>query len=212
MADFNRVGNPQLASGIGRLYGVDFPELGVLGSEIQVTTSPWERPEFWALLGGGLGIGVGISAANAGFASQVQLYNPVGSGVLLILEQLHITNQNAAGGFFTVALQSTQLSGSTGAWVNRDVRRANTTGGAGGLACRIRTENAAAIAIVGSVVSQPIIRTLETLILYLDYVIPPGWGIETFAGPTTGPVANQQMVATFIGRERAAPPAELQQL
>jgi len=151
VADFNQVGNPQLAGGIGRLYGVNFPSLSVISSEISITTSPWERPEFWALLGGGLGVAnVEAAAPGAGNFAAAALHNPTGSGVLLIAEW--VTFHNTGGGTRRIryGLKRTALTGSTGAWVNRDWRRMSTTGGGGGLACRLLTETGVGAAVTGN--------------------------------------------------------------
>jgi hypothetical protein len=212
MADFNAIGRPQLATGIGRLYGVDMPRVSVIGSEIQLTTSPWERPEFWALLGGSLGWGLASLDALAGNASHVQLLNPAQSGVLLIVEKVWLNNDAGSATYITLAIDSsTVLTTSTGGWVNRDLRRANTTGGSGSLAGRIRTQHGV-VAITGSVIAQVLQAAFTTAVYDLDLVLPPGWSVRVFLGPSSAPIVNQQIRCTFIGRERAAPQTELTNL
>lgn len=209
MADFNRVGNPQLASGIGRLYGVDFPQLGVVGSEIQITTSPWERPEFWALLGGSIAHGFTRLAAVAGIPSQTMLFNPVGSGVLLIVESVLFANGGGSTRFFSVNLKNDSAGfSSTGAWSNRDLRRATTTGGAGGCGCRILTNNATATTF-NAAGPFLVLAAGQWALLPLDFVLPPGWGLCAVIGTPGFIVLNEQLDCGFFGRERPAPQTEL---
>jgi hypothetical protein len=103
-------------------------------------------------------------------------------------------------------LDRTQRSVSTGAWINRDLRRANTTGGSGSLAMRIRTEQTAAPGFAAQYHTWTQLA-FQTDQFELDLVLPPGWGLSVV--PTN---QNTLVNALFIGRERPAPPPEIDSL
>lgn len=201
MADFNAIGNPRPASAIGRLYGVEFPSVPVIGSEVQIVTSPWERPEFWALQGGGLGMGSAEQGpGGAGTRSKIQIFNPNNSGVLLTLDRVvlsDIATKSIRGFLGTNAIGSPSTQ-----WINRDTRRATLITGGGGLAGQIRP-----IADPGTAGAQQCLIIVARDIAVqvdLDIVLSPGWGF--FFAPDTD---NTSISLTIFGRERPLPPTEL---
>lgn len=159
---------------------------------------PWSLPE-WAFLRGETWIAAMLASAagGAGTRSEVQLFNPTGSGKILMIDYLTIIPSTAADevdyGVGVVPL--TTLSGAA---VRRD-RRTGTS------AIQRRTDNtiaAVAVTPVGRV------RGAANVAIPLPYplgvTLPPGNGF------TVRPVTDNVAVsASMLGRERSMLPGEL---
>ena len=207
MTEFNSIGNPALATGLGRLFSVDRPRVGMISPDIQLTTSLWERPEFWALAGGGLAAANFSMAAQAATQGQAVIYNPTGSGVLITVDQFGICNDTAAAELFNwgVCLAAGVPLSVTGSWSNKDLRRSPTAADArGSLAGIVRISVPTGGGAMGQVHGWVQVPANNTFVLPVDYVLPPGWAFMVATG-----VVNKQLRGWFSGRERPAPQTKL---
>ena len=175
--------SPQLTPEITPEYHLDnAPEDRILGSD------------FYAA-------GVIDVPADAGHPSQAALYNPGGSGQVLILEQVELTLMTAGtagigmGVEGVYALNPLGIAAAAGARIIRDTRVTNV-----GFVTRLPTgivggENGAAAVINPSLVST----VLTTLIPYrysLPVIVAPGWLLKAITGAN-----NLQLRAAFNWRE-----------
>lgn len=204
MADFNAIGNPFLAGALGRLFGVERPQVPVISSEVQFTTSPWERPEFWALAGGALAFGQhDVPAAGAGQRSNLQVRNPTNSGIIAIVEECWF-QANVSQGYQVFVCSDEFPLISTG-WSARDTRLAQQ-GGIHLAPLGTKLRYGAWVGFTGALLYQyPAPAATQFVRLdNLSIVLSPGWGLGI--RPT---VDNAGFSAGFTVRERPAPTPEL---
>ena len=201
MADFNAINRPWLAAGVPRLFGVDMPRVPVVGSEVQIVASPWDLPEQWALLGGGLGSG-SFSQVGA-VAACVGLYNPPSSGVLVCVDKAILYNANGTNGGFQVGVYKGFLTTVTSNWQNRDMRRVSGVQAQGGLVAQLQSQDNPAL--VGAArLAQVGILGASTFTWDSGVVLAPGWLFWALMVTGAGTLHT-----TFIGRERPVPESEL---
>lgn len=200
--DLNKIGRPLFGSVFARIFGVDeLNAVSTLAPEVLPVTSPWERPEFWALLGGSLGTArLNQSAVAANFSS-AGIVNPNGSGVLVIVERV-LRILPVAGAFVDYGtLRSQQaLTSIVSSFDHRDLRRASATVAAGlGARPVIGAHVGAAYNITGAI---PVEAAGWTP---LDVILAPGqsWGCTTRA-------MNTELEIAVQWRERPVMPDELE--
>lgn len=189
--DLNKIGRGVLGNAFARLYGLDDTNaVGTLAPEIMPVVSIWERPEFWALVGGSLGVARrAIVAGGAGVFQKALLLNPPGSGILLIVERVwnNTTETEMHFGLRSGPLGLYSLSDV----FHRDTRRIWGVATNTGLGAQWGLHTGASEGVIhGSVVGHG-----EGL---LEYVLSPGWGI-VFQSPSNG-----ALDMTVFFRERAA--------
>lgn len=194
--DVNRIGRGILGNALARLHGLD--ELNAVGSlapEIMPTVSIWERPEFWALVGGSLGVcRVFMIGGTGGSYQKARLYNPPKSGVLVIVEELI----PSTGSRIHYGLQQSDLGNYVASNVfHRDSRRV--------WAGNVNTGLAAQLGILGSVSSSGVIHgeNAGEQPLTLNYILAPGWSIHLQGD------AEADLAFTLHWRERSAGADEL---
>ena len=200
----NKIGRPLFSNVFARVFGVDeLDAVSTLAPEVMPTTSPWERPEFWALLGGSLCGGRASMAAVVGQNSAVGIGNPAGSGVLTILERVIL--RSAVACTFGVRGFDEGIFNVLVAPIHRDTRRASSSGGPfnAGIGTRIRQGSNAGDMVGGNVLfvaTGPLDIPLEMVLAEATMLaISPG-------------TLNVAVEAAFIFRERAAMPDELDRI
>lgn len=139
--DLNRLGRGQFGNAFARIFGVDdLDGVGSLAPEIMPTSSLWERPEFWALIGGNLCQVGATLLGGAGFNATVQIENPANSGVLAIAELISSGAPQPMEIGVELTSNLTVLAQGLGA-SHRDSRRfgEGALGPARGVACVVRS-------------------------------------------------------------------------
>lgn len=87
---FNLSLGTQWPVAIRRAFGIRDGAIQVVSPEIQPSFDVWDRPEWWALAGGDLGVASATLNALAANFSILYFVNPAGSGMLDIIEGLRI--------------------------------------------------------------------------------------------------------------------------
>lgn len=194
----NRIGRPLFANVFARIFGVDEQDaVSTVAPEVMPTTSPWERPEFWALIGGQFGQGsTAAGAFGAGTQNRVALQNPANSGVLIIVEAVRLNNaseytlQLVQGGSLGFGFTSVGAS-------HRDSRRRGSTL-FDGIAGQVGALNGGA----------PLAMTAPSrwtgpVTIEIPFIIEPNFHLHIQGGD------NQATDVSVLWRERAAQPDEL---
>lgn len=179
----------QKAFGLDQSAGVER-----LGETLQPTLNIFERPE-WALLRGEEWFAVDETqtAGGAGNFSKIGIFNPTGSGLLVVVLD-HIIRSSTADS--VLLLPTTTLLGN-GATVQMLDRRRRVSHGA-------RSHFAAdAVAVADRMLT---IRSAaaEPMTFRIPIVLPPGQGFVWKSNTD-----NIQIVAGFVGYQRAMLPSEL---
>lgn len=152
-----------------------------------------DRPEFKFLGGETLGMGFGDAAAGAANYSHVGLINPVGSGVLVVVERVLLA-LTAAGSIGQIGLQAIGATAwSTAHAYMRDTRGYPASGSGQTSALTGTFVGADLGAAHGYLWQQP----LGANRIDLDMVLSPGF--VALVRPGT---VNQRCVATWFFRER----------
>lgn len=196
--DLNRISKGQLGTAIARIFGlVDENAVGTVAPELMPTTSPWERDEFWALTGGNLMVGSTTQAAVAGQAGAIQLKNPAGSGMIIILERV-VCWPGAAGIMFHGMNLTSLLSGTSDLdnSCHRDARRAPNNNVLRGRAGVLGVITSAALTVPqqGRTAHTAANQAQE---INETWVFPPGWAWQVAMTDF-----NVAVTATFYWREK----------
>jgi hypothetical protein len=201
----------------GRFNGILTKSLGMkdsapapsLSTDIQAMIAlEVDRPE-WHFLGGTRPFGMNqvLAAGGVGNRSEIQCFNPAGSGMLVVVTRVKITA--AAAGFTSagVRISPTQL----GTLVNNrspflDSRLLVTTSAAMQAATQLRTKNNAGIT------ADATATWLMNVAIQGDSQTPDDW-FQVLA-PGSGVIAepgadNVGITACFLGYERALEPSEI---
>lgn len=192
--DINRISKGQLGTAIARIFGlVDENAVASVAPELMPTTSPWERDEFWALTGGNLCVSGFYITAVAAQYSAMQLRNPAGSGMILIVERIHFFAP--AAGFVYVGMNLvsglTTLANAIDSY-HRDSRRAPGGNVIRGLAGRITHGNDA-----GLIIPQQSVYKAATDSIKETWVLTPGFGLQVASN-----VVNNDLAPTIFWREK----------
>lgn len=192
----NDIGRPLFGNVFARIFGVD--ELNAvkqLAPEVLPVTSPWERPEFWAFLGGRLCCDFSDVGAVAAQLGAVTLTNPANSGIMAIVTRVVV-------GVATTPVWGVNLGdgGGTELGLSRDMRTQRAGGAAGlaaGVGCRLNATTNVSFAWIRSGVLQPGVNDLEV-------ILSPGsmFGVG-------GDTVNTQLRCGLEWRERPAMDDEL---
>jgi len=188
----------QLIRRVGGLIGGGSKVSEVLGELFPVLEVENTVPELRLLGGTILGLGARTSAGAAAVHQQIQLFNPVNSGSLIVVTACELTVSAAQAVAF--GLVSTALATQTSTQRTRDSRVPITTPILG----QIRFGNSAVVAPDVGRVQLPL-----NLGVTLDNsdgvaVLSPGFGFQL-----TTTIVNTALVVTFWWRERAAEQSEL---
>lgn len=197
------------AAGVSRalavMFGIQEQEgATTLSPELQPTFALDEtaHPAFYHLRGGSL-IWVGNNlAAEVGAREESYWCNPLGSGVLAVVEAVEIVT-TIANGFQIGFLANGAPGGTVGASAMqfRDFRRIGTAG----IACTNRVNPAATGATTW--LAQPKLYQLpatSTYLAVLNLVVPPGYSVGVRPDAD-----NEGFACNWSGRERPAAPLEL---
>jgi hypothetical protein len=165
-----------------------------------------DRPEWSFLKGERLGIGGNFVGGDAVNRPRVFLVNPVGSGVLCVVEDFWPATDGA-----TIATGELRFGGGTMAApftdgnraINRDLRSIGIPGGNAPMTCHIWSGVGPTV-LPGSILSQFTLGVNQgVVVLPLEFVLPPGFVLEVSNQNTSGTIA-----VTYRWRERALDPAE----
>jgi hypothetical protein len=167
-----------------------------------------ERPE-WLFLGGTRPFALTqvLAAGGAGFRSEIQAFNPAGSGMLSVITAVAVLTAATAFGPAGIRISPTSLVTQVN---NRspflDSRLLVTTAAAMQAATQLRTKNGAAItadATATWLMNVPINSMGITPEKWFQ-VLAPGSGVIAEPG-----VDNLGITACFLGYERALEPSEI---
>lgn len=193
--ELNRIGHGRLADSFGKLYGVS--ELGAvptIAPELMPVCSIWERPEFWALLGGRLVSGRFVQpaggAGNVGFGEIVNAVQGE-KHVLCIIDRLLIGSAILIEWAASLGISS---GGTPVVQTLRDQRFSESGVGSGSM-------TATTGIVVDFVLSGG--AMLGPAVIPLDIILPPGARF-TLKGPV-----NVAMGVTVEWRERSCTEEEL---
>jgi hypothetical protein len=186
-----------------RLFSMkgDAPVTDVAAEIVAVVDAQGSRLDDYYLADERLCSGLASIPANVGFRSELEVLNPAGSGILVVVERAYVT-----AGPTTVAVRLStsppfdivaQLS-TTKFW--RDTRIGAGSVGAGAPAAQVLSDNTRVVVAAGVVL---FVNTTNQGNFDLPYVLAPGSGL------TIEPNAdNLAMTATFHWRERPFEPSE----
>lgn len=197
MADINRIAKGNLGQVFSRIFGLEEQNaVPTVAPELMPTTSPWERPEFWALTGGNLCVGTVSSAGGgAGTRNLVQLTNPANSGMILITDEIRWGDNLSWVYLGMNTISGLNVLANAADSYHRDARRAPNNTVIRGIAGRITSESRAT---GGMIVPQQYIATVTTNQFVKEpWVIPPGWAIQVAQGTD-----NQAFTVDFLWREK----------
>lgn len=188
--DLNKIGRGILGNALARLYKLDdMNAVGTMAPEIMPVVSIWERPEFWALVGGSFGVARVAMTGGVGTTQKSRLVNPAGSGSLVIVELL---TPNTASTIYYGLQQASVGTYVLSSVAHRDSRRVWAGATQTGLAAKLEilsTGGTSGIAD-GKCVSEELYP--------LNYILSPGWALHVQASDET------DLDYTILWRERAA--------
>jgi hypothetical protein len=150
-----------------------------------------------------------FGAANVGFATQLRLRNPVGSGVIAVIERVSVTSQAGSQTFnLSKAQVSTDLTTPvTTPPIIRDLRSASGQPTATLMGSAMTPSFANGVAVVGTVIDQiKIAANTSWQFIYTHHqelTLLPGDSYSLSGG------ANEAMQGSFWWRERALEESEL---
>jgi len=150
-------------------------------------------------LGGWItGMNTAVQAATAGQTSRLQVFNPVGSGKIAVLTDVHISSSDGVGAVIDWQINATPFA-TIFTGITRDTHAGFGVGTAlsTGVLATGNTPTAGVFII-------PALVTFEFNVRNGIAVLAPGSGVEFGTR-----VDNQQLQATFFWRERIALPSEL---
>lgn len=193
----NQIGSGAFGNFFARLLNVDGQmPVRELAPEVMPVTSPWERPEFWALLGGRLGHGHSAAAAGgAGVASFFYAFVPTGSSQIAVIERIIL----GSAVVYTWGLTPANAGFNTVIGAHRDTRNIFNPAAVGnGLGVSLREGSA-----VGGIISAPHGSILGPAVVPIDQILTAGWafGVD---GPD-----NTAINVTIQWRERNTVDTEL---
>jgi len=189
---------------VGRFNGVLSKLLGITGAPAPVSATDVfpmlalevDRPE-WHFLGGGrICMGGTYVAAVAAQTQAVQLYNPVDSGVLVVIDSLQA--HRGSSGNIIVKIGSAALASSS---AGRGVRDTRAYGQAP--TAQVRYQSAVATPTGTSVGYVYDYSSSPTARIEAGIVLSPGYGVSLYPD-----AQNVSMLAEFFWRERAMEPSE----
>ena len=154
--------------------------------------------ELLALMGTRLCIGAATVTGSAGQSARIQVFNPLGSGMIAAVSSVLMTGTGTQN--FRYAISNTALTTGVGTEVFRDGR----FGVVPRPVCQIRTDDTVALTDAHGLIRlvPSVTYTLEDLNTVA--VLPPGSGFEV------GSSAFATLISvTFNWRERVAEPSEL---
>jgi hypothetical protein len=196
--EFNKLLASQFADFMRRRFGEDIDVSSIAPELIPVLALQADRPE-WLLLMGDLPLSLALTQAlNAGQNSAIQIRNPPGSNVLVMVDEAEASADVGT----TLALTVQQISGGNmtnlaGTNIGRDTR----TGGNRGIAQLSSQNNVAGINIAREVVVGV---NVPWVWRNIGIVLAPG-----SAAQITTSALNVNLLAGFTWRERRVRPEEL---
>lgn len=162
-----------------------------------------DRPEAQALKGILLGFGDTFVANGVGVASMAQLWNPAGSGKLVVVERAQ-GSLPSLNGWVAFLLNDTALTTNTNAAIHRDTRNRQNPGFNIGLSAEVRQQAAAAVPGASSFVWETRRSASESSELPVPVVLQPGTGLIVVADDTPQHLPfNISLQASFAWYERA---------
>ena len=184
MAIDNALKNPVVTSVLAVKSGDDFVAVGETN---KLPVSTYSNPKTSAIEAAVIGklykAWVTAPATTAKY-SAVQIWNPVGSGITLILPQVNGHNSAGTMKWYPI-LNQTKLNGSTGF-----IQKINPTGGEAGFQILTEALNARTVTdSFGVTISSTTPNGAGLLVSGEFYVIPEGWGLR-FEGETVNITMN----------------------
>ena len=191
-----------IGNAYSRLFGVDDPNaVAELAPEVLPTTSIWERPEFWGLLGGRLGSCIFAAAAGgAGTFQRGQIESGMSvpsASELLIVERVRLNNASTYSLGVSSVRQAGYIDSSS---FNRDTRSFPAGNAAVAVGARFSFLLGGASS---GIVHASIVGPAD---VDIPYVIKPGDSFHIEGGD------NQAVSATIFFRIRPMSVAELRLL
>lgn len=167
----------------------EFAGIERAGETLTPVMDLWSKPEWAALRGERLAAGFGAEAIDAANFSQVQLFNPLGSRLLIVVEKIRILC--ATTGSYNIGRTATALGTLvTGQTSSRDGRFLTAS-----IIGQIRRSVAAAAGDLPLVQIRLTGGTTDSD--DTPYVLPPGFGLTV-----RGSAINTATNASFVWRER----------
>ena len=162
-----------------------------------------DRPEFYILGGGKLGIGGQFVNGGVGVRPIFALQNPVSSGVLIVVEQVVVTSDGTGSSAIPAITDSVGALTNTNLAIHRDVRSRVNAGLNLGITGQLFSGSAAAVPGTGSVIGFWNIIAPGFSNVQMNVVLAPG-----FVFHVSGTV-NTNLGVTIWWRERIIEDSEV---
>jgi hypothetical protein len=205
VADFNQLQRTGLTELVRRMLGEEL-QLGSVSPELGLMLAlEVDRPEWYFLRSERLfSTGLLQIAANVGHVGQIDLFNPVGSGIIIVIRGIVIYSGIAAQSY-TLTLDGGAAGGAAAQNFVLDQRWP--------LAYRTAGQNFignAAVGVSGNIIEQRIAQTGALDIIFetpkvTGLIVAPGRRMNVWCQ-----TQNSALGATIMGYERIARPEELQ--
>ncbi len=157
-----------------------------------------DRPEWAFLAGERLCIGYGIQAAVGGQLGHVQLINPIGSGVLAVVQEILVSTSATMA--VRIGQLDTPLGGASASAYGYRERR--LPAGVQTTACDVNTDSSVGSQITTELTHLPVLVNVTNQ-FKIPWVLSPGTGVCVRGGS-----ADVQANVNYVWTERAMEPAE----